>query len=162
MKQSIISTALFIQDILPALLRASGVTVSFNLWINNPGIVIGTGIALMRISRNKVLSGLGTAYVTVLRERLLWCNLIVYFALPHRPQVGQVQLGSSCAGDQRKCIYSRDNQGCHRVHRSGQMEAARSLGMATAWPCGGSSSLRPTGGLPPLGMNSSPCLKIRP
>jgi len=131
-KQSIISTALFIQDILPALLRASGVTVKLTLYSIILGIVIGTGIALMRISRNKVLSGLGTAYVTVLRGTPLMVQiLIVYFALPQLGlRLDKFSSAVVALGINASAYIAEIIRAAIESIDPGQMEAARSLGMS--------------------------------
>jgi His/Glu/Gln/Arg/opine family amino acid ABC transporter permease subunit len=122
----------FVREILPALLKAAGVTIKLTGLSISFGIAIGTAIALMKISRNRLLSLPATLYVTILRGTPLMIQiLIVYFALP---QLGLrldkfssavvalgINAGAYIAEIIRAAIESID---------PGQMEAARSLGMS--------------------------------
>jgi len=131
-KESMVSAAVFIQNILPTLLRASGVTVKLTAFSIILGIAIGTAVALMRISRSKVLSGVATAYVTVLRGTPLMVQiLIVYFALP---QIGlRMDKFSSAVialGINASAYIAEIIRAAIESIDPGQMEAARSLGMS--------------------------------
>jgi len=122
----------FVREILPALLKAAGVTIKLTGLSISFGIAIGTAIALMKISRNRLFSLPATLYVTILRGTPLMIQiLIVYFALP---QLGLrldkfssavvalgINAGAYIAEIIRAAIESID---------PGQMEAARSLGMS--------------------------------
>ncbi len=127
-----LSAPSFILKILPTLSRAAGVTVKLTALSIGLGILIGTAVALMRISRNRLASLVAGLYVTVLRGTPLMVQiLIVYFALP---QLGLrldkfssavvalgINAGAYIAEIIRAAIESIDK---------GQMEAARSLGMS--------------------------------
>ncbi|QUL99672.1 MAG: amino acid ABC transporter permease [Candidatus Fermentithermobacillus carboniphilus] len=122
----------FVAGILPTLLKATGVTLKLTVLAMCVGLAIGTLAALMRISRNRLLSSLSLAYVTFFRGTPLVVQiLIIYFALP---QIGVkldrfwsavvalgINAGAYIAEIIRAAIESIDK---------GQMEAARSLGMS--------------------------------
>ncbi|MGI6628664.1 MAG: amino acid ABC transporter permease [Bacillota bacterium] len=132
MTNSSVPISSFVREILPALLKAAGVTIKLTGLSISFGIAIGTAIALMKISRNRLLSLPATLYVTILRGTPLMIQiLIVYFALP---QLGLrldkfssavvalgINAGAYIAEIIRAAIESID---------PGQMEAARSLGMS--------------------------------
>lgn len=132
MTNSSVPISSFVREILPALLKAAGVTIKLTGLSISFGIAIGTAIALMKISRNRLFSLPATLYVTILRGTPLMIQiLIVYFALP---QLGLrldkfssavvalgINAGAYIAEIIRAAIESID---------PGQMEAARSLGMS--------------------------------
>lgn len=92
------------------------------------GLILGIILCLMKISRNKVLNGISSAYIEFFRGTPLIVQVyIIYFGLPFNlPKfpAGVIALslnsGAYVAEIIRSGIQSVDN---------GQMEAARSLGM---------------------------------
>jgi His/Glu/Gln/Arg/opine family amino acid ABC transporter permease subunit len=122
----------FVVEILPRLLSAATVTIRLTCMAMLLGVVIGATLALMRTSRNRILSLVASAYVTVFRGTPLVVQmLVVYFALP---QIGlrldkftsavvalAMNSGAYIAEIIRAAIESIDR---------GQMEAGRSLGMS--------------------------------
>ncbi|MGI6644114.1 MAG: amino acid ABC transporter permease [Bacillota bacterium] len=122
----------FVVEILPRLLSAATVTIRLTCMAMLLGVVIGATLALMRTSRNRILSLVASAYVTVFRGTPLVVQmLVVYFALP---EIGlrldkftsavvalAMNSGAYIAEIIRAAIESIDR---------GQMEAGRSLGMS--------------------------------
>ncbi|QUH19564.1 amino acid ABC transporter permease [Alkaliphilus sp. B6464] len=106
------------------------------------GVVFGVFLALMRISKNKVLNFISTAYVEVIRGTPLLVQIfIIYYGLPaigiNFPSVAF--LGSTGEEFVAGIIALSINSGAYvaEIIRSGiqsvdngQMEAARSLGMS--------------------------------
>lgn len=96
------------------------------------GVVFGTLLALMRLSRSKILKFISTAYVEVIRGTPLLLQLyIVYYGLP----VIGIELPDFMAGIVTLSLNSGAyvaeivRAGIQAVDK-GQMEAARSLGMS--------------------------------
>lgn len=102
------------------------------------GVVIGTLIALMKISRNKPLKFLAAAYVEVIRGTPLLVQLyIIYYGLP-LPVPDVVILGLDMSRFIPGVIALSINSGAYvaeiiragiQAIDKGQMEAARSLGL---------------------------------
>ncbi|UUZ95181.1 amino acid ABC transporter permease [Paenibacillus sp. P25] len=119
---------------LPFLLQASLVTVSLAISSMFFGLIIGVLIALARISRNRPLYILGSAYISIIRGTPLLVQIyIVYYGLP---QVGiafdpvtsgilslSINTGAYLSEIFRAAIQSVDK---------GQFEASYMLGM-THW-----------------------------
>lgn len=116
---------------LPLLLQGAVVTVVLSLVSMASGLVLGLAAALSKLSRNRVLSRIGGAYVSAVRGTPLLVQLFLwYYALP---QIGitfgpfsagiiglSVNVGAYLAESFRAAIQSVDR---------GQFEAAYSLGM---------------------------------
>lgn len=95
------------------------------------GVLLGVFIALMKISKNKLLSLIATSYIEFIRGTPLLVQLfIVYFGLPqigiHLPDfaAGIIALSINSAAYVAEIIRA----GIQAIDK-GQMEAARSLGM---------------------------------
>ncbi|HHW00464.1 MAG TPA: amino acid ABC transporter permease [Clostridiaceae bacterium] len=102
------------------------------------GVIIGTFIALMKISRNKVLSFIATAYVEFIRGTPLMVQLfIIYYGIP-LPVPDVTILGMDMSRFIPGVMALSINSGAYvaEIIRAGiqaidrgQMEAARSLGL---------------------------------
>ncbi|ABW17750.1 amino acid ABC transporter permease [Alkaliphilus oremlandii] len=105
------------------------------------GVVLGIFLALMRISKNKILNFIGTAYVEIIRGTPLLVQIfIVYYGLPMMGFKIPALSFLGSAGEEfiAGIIALSINSGAYvaEIIRSGiqsvdkgQMEAARSLGM---------------------------------
>ncbi|MGI6129912.1 MAG: amino acid ABC transporter permease [bacterium] len=127
-----LSDWLVIPEILPLMLSGLRVTVIITFFSVLTGLLIGTIVGLARLSHNRLLRGLTTAYVEVIRGTPLMVQLfLVYFALP---EVG-INLPPMVAGWVAYSINSGAyvsevvRGGIQSVDK-GQMEAARSVGMS--------------------------------
>jgi len=105
------------------------------------GVIIGTFIALMKISRNKVLSFIATAYIEFIRGTPLMVQLfIIYYGIP-LPVPDVTILGMDMSRFIPGVIALSINSGAYvaeliragiQAVDKGQMEAARSLGLSYA------------------------------
>jgi L-cystine transport system permease protein len=116
---------------LPALLGAAVVTVVLAVISMLLGLLIGVFTALARISKNKTLNRIASAYISIIRGTPLLVQIyVVYYGLP---QIGirfdpitsgiialSVNVGAYLSESFRAAIQSVDK---------GQMEAAQMLGM---------------------------------
>ena len=121
----------FFAKILPSLLKASVVTISLTAMSLFFGTIIGLVVALMKISRFKILAVIGGFYTWVIRGIPLLVQLFVlYFGLPKIGiQLASFQaavIGVSVCGG--AYIAEIIRAGIQSIDR-GQMEAALSLGM---------------------------------
>lgn len=79
----------YLADILPALLQGSGVTLQVFLITLLLAVPLGLGLALIRISRFRFLSGLVNGYIWLMRGTPLMLQMLfIYFALPFIPVIG--------------------------------------------------------------------------
>jgi len=79
----------YIVTILPPLLQGSGVTLQVFLITLVLAVPLGLGLALVRISRFKFLSGLVNGYIWLMRGTPLMLQMLfIYFALPIIPVIG--------------------------------------------------------------------------
>jgi polar amino acid transport system permease protein len=79
----------YIATILPTLLQGSAVTLQVFLITFVLAVPLGLGLALVRISRFKVLSGLVNGYIWLMRGTPLMLQMLfIYFALPFIPVIG--------------------------------------------------------------------------
>ncbi len=121
---------LFIR-ILPDLAFGASVTLKLTLISIFFGLIIGSIAGLGRVSKNKIPFAISTAYVEVIRGTpLLVQILIVYFGLPAiginlQPEPAGIIALSVCSG---AYIAEIVRAGIESIP-TGQMEAARSLGM---------------------------------
>ena len=117
-------------NILPTLLVGAKMTIQLTAVSVLFGTIIGLFVGIARVSRNRLIRWLATAYVEVIRGTPLLVQLyIVYFGLVNVLDLGQywsailafsINSGGYVAEIVRGGIQSIDK---------GQMEAARSLGM---------------------------------
>jgi polar amino acid transport system permease protein len=79
----------YVFDIMPSLLRGTGVTLQvfvITLVLSAP---LGLALALLRISRFRFVSGLANGYIWLMRGTPLMLQMLfIYFALPFVPVVG--------------------------------------------------------------------------
>lgn len=102
------------------------------------GIIVGLLMALMKLSGNKLLKGIATVYVEILRGTpLLVQALILYFGLPQLLQNMGIQFRWEnaviasiivCGVNSSAYLAEIVRAGIQAID-SGQMEASRSLGM---------------------------------
>lgn len=136
---------------LPQLLQGASLTVIITVLSVSFGCVIGLFIGLSRLSKNRILRLLATAYVDFFRGTpLLVQLLIVYFGIPYLLREGQgflmenygmpqlitnyamsrfVAAVITCSLNSGAYIAEIFRAGIQSIER-GQMEAARSLGMS--------------------------------
>ncbi|GAB4018277.1 MAG: amino acid ABC transporter permease [Bdellovibrio sp.] len=119
--------------VIPRLIEGMGITLQVTLISGFLGLVWGLLLALIRISRSRLIRFIGLIYVTIFRGTpLLLQILFVYFALP---PLLDITLDSMPAG----ILALSLNAGAYfaEIFRAaiesipkGQMEAARALGMS--------------------------------
>lgn len=79
----------YIATILPPLLQGSAVTLQVFLITLVLAVPLGLGLALLRISRFGILSGLVNGYIWLMRGTPLMLQMLfIYFALPFIPVIG--------------------------------------------------------------------------
>jgi len=79
----------YIANILPPLLQGSAVTLQVFLITLVLAVPLGLGLALLRISRFGILSGLVNGYIWLMRGTPLMLQMLfIYFALPFIPVIG--------------------------------------------------------------------------
>ena len=118
---------------MPVFLEGAGITLQLAAWTVILGSFFGILVALMRLSKLRLIRWISTAYVEFLRGTpLLVQVLIVYFGLPQlgvkmpRMTAGIVALTINSAAYMSEIVRS----GIRAVDH-GQTEAARSLGMTS-------------------------------
>src|SRR5699024_11095397 len=137
----------------PQVLSGVWTTIQLSVLAMILGIVVGLGVALFRLSKNKVLRALGTAYITVFRsvpvlvQLLIWGNVgliirivslgipftdVRFFSMPTNELIGPFTaavLGLALA--EAAYIAEVVRGGVSAVDK-GQAEAASALGMTPA------------------------------
>jgi polar amino acid transport system permease protein len=118
-------------DFIPFLVKAAVVTIQLSIVSIIVGLVFGLVIALMRISKIKVLSKIAQFYIWIIRGTPMLVQLfLVYFGLP--------QIGIELSPFNSSVIALGLNAAAYiaEIYRggimsvpTGQMEAAESLGM---------------------------------
>jgi len=79
----------YVFDIMGPLLQGTGVTIQVFLITLVLAVPFGLTLALLRISRFKVLSGLVNGYIWLMRGTPLMLQMLfIYFALPFVPVIG--------------------------------------------------------------------------
>jgi polar amino acid transport system permease protein len=79
----------YVFDILPALLQGTGVTLRVFFITLVLSVPLGLALALLRISRFRLLSGLTNGYIWLMRGTPLMLQMLfIYFALPFIPVIG--------------------------------------------------------------------------
>jgi His/Glu/Gln/Arg/opine family amino acid ABC transporter permease subunit len=119
-------------EYLPSLLRGLGVTILFTIGSLILGLVIGVLMAMLALSRRRVMHWLVRVYVDAIRGTPLLLQLfILYYALPplglkmSAPTAGILGLGIN-AGAYFAEIFRAGIEGVPPAH----VQAARSLGMS--------------------------------
>jgi arginine/lysine/histidine transport system permease protein len=99
------------------------------------GVLLGVVLALLRISKNKVLNFIATAYIEFIRGTPLMVQLfIIYFGLPNLIGVNMPDMAAAIMAlsiNSSAYVAEIIRAGIQAVDK-GQMEAARSLGMTHA------------------------------
>ena len=115
------------------ILRGLGNTLLIALGAIIIGTIIGAAVALMRVSRNRLLNGVGTLYTTVIRGIPMVTQLMIFYFIVFAP-MGWPKLSIAI-------ISFGINSGayCAEIFRAGiqgvppgQTEAGRSLGLSRA------------------------------
>ena len=113
----------------PLLLKGLGITALLSLVTVLFGAVIGMIIALMRLSNNKILKGVASFYVEVIRGvPLLLQLLIIYIALPS--SVSKFVAAAIALIINSGAYVAEIIRGGIQAVDNGQMDAARSLGLS--------------------------------
>ena len=113
----------------PLLLKGLGITALLSLVTVLFGAVIGMIIALMRLSNNKLLKGIASFYVEVIRGvPLLLQLLIIYIALPS--SVSKFVAAAIALIINSGAYVAEIIRGGIQAVDNGQMDAARSLGLS--------------------------------
>ena len=77
------SVELFVSSLRPLILAAVTATIPLALISFAIGLVLALGVALMRLSRNRVVSGIARFYVSVIRGTPLLVQLfVIFYGLP--------------------------------------------------------------------------------
>ncbi|MDK2918361.1 MAG: arginine/lysine/histidine transport system permease protein [Candidatus Petromonas sp.] len=113
-------------------LRGTGVTLFISFFGVICGVILGTLLALMRLSKNKVLNKLAQSYISFVRGTPLLVQLyMVYYGLPRLVGMDLPSIGLGItAVSLNSAAYVAEiiRAGIQSIDK-GQMEAARSLGM---------------------------------
>jgi polar amino acid transport system permease protein len=79
----------YVFDILPALLRGASVTLQVFFITLVLSVPLGLALALLRVSRFRLASGLTNGYIWLMRGTPLMLQMLfIYFALPFIPVIG--------------------------------------------------------------------------
>jgi polar amino acid transport system permease protein len=124
----------FLQKYYMFFLTGAKNTIEISIFTVLLGVIFGTFLALMKLSRNKLFKAVATAYIEFMRGTPILVQLyIIYYALP--ALLGGIRLPEFFAGVVTLSINSAAyvaeiiRAGIQSVDK-GQMEAARSLGMS--------------------------------
>ncbi len=132
----------FLSEYYPLYLSGTKNTILLAFFSVLLGTILGTGLALMKLCKNKILKGISIAYIEFIRGTPLLIQLFIfYYAV--LPALGVNSRGSTIFGGNfigfMACIVALSiNSGAYvaEIIRAGiesidkgQMEAARSLGM---------------------------------
>ena len=116
---------------MPYLLEGVWMTIRLTFFAVGVGIIIGTILGLARVSKNKIFGGIAKAYIEFFRGTPLLVQLfLLYFGLPSlgidMPNylAAVIGLGLNSGAYVGEIVRSGIN-----AINTGQMEAARSLGM---------------------------------
>jgi L-cystine transport system permease protein len=127
------TTSLLVQSA-PALAQGALLTIKFALYSMCFGLVAAVVLALMGISRNRALVGIGRAYVSVMRGTPLLVQIfVIYYGLPSLgisldpTPAGVIALSANVAA-----YLSESMRGAILGIHSGQWLAAYSLGLSRA------------------------------
>lgn len=119
---------------MPALLQATGITLSLTILSVSCGLILGVFLALAKISSNKVLRGLSTGYIFFFRGTPLLMQLFfIYYALPYVSQALAIQnrfVAAWIAFALNSAAYTAETiRAAIQSIDKGQSEAGRALGM---------------------------------
>lgn len=132
----------FLSEYYPLYISGTKNTILLSIVSVLLGTLLGTGLALMKLCKNKVLRGISIAYIEFMRGTPLLIQLFIFYAAV-LPAIGVSSRGSTIFGGDfigfLACIIALSlNSGAYvaEIVRAGiesidkgQMEAARSLGM---------------------------------
>lgn len=128
----------FLGDYSQFFIDGTKITIGISICTLILGFVIGTAICMLRISRNKILSFIGGAYIEFLRGTPLLVQIyIIYFGLPtigiKMPSLGPIPseyISAIVALSINSSAYIAEilRSGIQSIDK-GQMEASRSLGL---------------------------------
>jgi cystine transport system permease protein len=125
------TTSLLVQSI-PALAQGAVLTIKFAVYSMFFGLIAGTILATMGISRSRTLVGIGRAYVSVMRGTPLLVQIfVIYYGLPSLgisldpTPAGVIALSANVAA-----YLSESMRGAILGIQSGQWLAAYSLGLS--------------------------------
>ena len=123
-----------IQSALPTMLAGAGITLALALASIVLGSVVGTLVAVLRLTHVAVLSPLATLYVSCMRGTPLLVQLfVIYFGLPSIGiQFDPVSAGILGLGLNVGAYLSETIRGAINGVERGQWNAARSLGLTQA------------------------------
>lgn len=131
---------LYVKGFLAAL-QGVPVTIGVTLLSSVIGVILGLGFALMRIAKNKIVSGIAGVYIEVFRGTpLIVQALILAYGLPQVLQSNGIDFKWPylvipaiivCGLNSAAYVAEIIRSGIQAVSK-GQMEAARSLGMTHA------------------------------
>jgi polar amino acid transport system substrate-binding protein len=114
---------------LPALFRAAGVTLALSLLSMGLAVLVGLGVAAGRIYGPRLLGGLLTAYVEVVRGTPVLLQLfVIYYGLASVIRLPAFLAAILGLGLNYAAYESEIYRGALEAVPSGQLEAARTLG----------------------------------
>ena len=126
----------FAGSVMPRFLQAFVITLELTAVGIGAGLLLGLLLALTRVYANRVLSGVANVYIQFMRGTPLVIQvLVIYFGLPpYFKAMGLKPLSSLAAGCIAMALNSAAYQaeyirGAIQAISSGQMQAARSMGM---------------------------------
>ncbi|WP_020611050.1 amino acid ABC transporter permease [Sediminispirochaeta bajacaliforniensis] len=117
-------------DGLHLLLNGLKVTIVVTLFAIMTGVILGTLLALMRLSKNKVANIISKLYVEIIRGTpVLVQLLIIYFVIFRALDVDKTMASSLAFGINSGAYVAEIIRAGIQAVDKGQMEAARSLGL---------------------------------
>jgi polar amino acid transport system permease protein len=122
-----------ILDSLPFLLRGAWITVQITFFALILGIILGTFVALARMSRQRWLSGLTYGYIELIRGTPLLVQIfLIFFGIPQLTQqpINEFVAGVLAFGINSSAYVSEILRAGIQSISKGQREAARSLGLS--------------------------------
>ncbi|MGE5620372.1 MAG: amino acid ABC transporter permease [Sphingomonadaceae bacterium] len=122
----------FLQSILPQLIAGAWITIQLTVYAIVAGVVLGLVLALLRISKNPLLSAPTTAYIEFMRGTPLLAQIfMIYFGLGSLGINIPEFMSGLIALSLNSSAYNAEifRAGIQSISK-GQMEAARSLGLS--------------------------------
>ena len=122
-----------ILDSLPFLLRGAWITVQITFFALILGIILGTFVALARMSQQRWLSSLTYGYIELIRGTPLLVQIfLIFFGIPQLTQqpINEFVAGVLAFGINSSAYVSEILRAGIQSISTGQREAARSLGLS--------------------------------
>lgn len=122
----------FLQSILPQLMAGAWITIQLTVFAIVAGVVLGLVLALLRLSKNPVLSAPTTAFIEFMRGTPLLAQIfMIYFGLGSVGINVPDFMSGLIALSLNSSAYNAEifRAGIQSISK-GQMEAARSLGLS--------------------------------